>query len=60
MDGLSLLAWIVGLTVLYGCWMLACAMHREPTEADERYSAIDRELDATDAFYTDLAKNVGI
>ena len=60
MDGLTLLTWIIGLAVLYGCWMIACAMHGEPTAADAECSRIDQEIDSADAFYADLHRNVGI
>lgn len=56
-TGLTLLAWILGLTVLYGCYLLACAMHREPTAVDVYCARVDQEIDATEAFYADLARN---
>lgn len=60
MNGLTLLLWILGLTALYLSWRLACYMHEEPTPVDAQCAAIDREIDDTDAFYADLARNVGV
>lgn len=59
MDGLSFLAWIAGGGFLWLTVEIASAMHR-PLESDTEYARIDRELDESEAFYDDLARNVGI
>ena len=44
-DGLNLLAWIIGLTVLWACWRCAVYLHdAERIEADhpEAVTGLDR------------------
>lgn len=50
-TGGSLLAWLIGLTVLYGAYRVAVRLDA-PVEV--HCPKVDAELDAVDEFYRDL------
>lgn len=57
MNGLTLLCWIAGLAVVYGCYKVACWIAEAPVIDEthpEALSALDRlERDGLEAFSRD-------